>query len=482
VIISVGMLKEGWDVKNVYVIASVRSSVSEILTEQTLGRGMRLPFGAYTDVEILDTLEVIAHERYEELLRKAGVLNEAFIDYRTRAVLRTNAHGQQVVVRETVETDISPVIAPSTPGTAAEHAAPEVSDGSPAPVVTTVDQRTNQASKASLSMKQEISKNPNAPTLTIPVLRMSAVESSFSLADITETDAFGKLGRALASDPAGELSRTLLGARVVTGRDGIRRTQLVTVSAADRLRSSATLFAEDELRERLTEIVLASSSVPARKNQRAAFQPLLDAFMQGLGASAQSVLSANLDRAGARLVSLVESEQRRFMVKPRYQDIVELKPFNPMRVTDKEISADRHSAYSRSLAYEGWKRSMFPVVWFDSSTERAVANMVDDDEDAAWWVRLHINDLPILWSSAGQQYNPDLLVIENSGTRWIVEVKMDKEMSTVAVQGKREAAKRWANHVNADESVSQTWRYLLVSESEVATAKASWRALKQLGD
>jgi type III restriction enzyme len=28
------MLKEGWDVKNVYVIASLRSSISEVLTEQ----------------------------------------------------------------------------------------------------------------------------------------------------------------------------------------------------------------------------------------------------------------------------------------------------------------------------------------------------------------------------------------------------------------------------------------------------------------
>jgi type III restriction enzyme len=44
----------------------MRSSVSEILTEQTLVRGMRLPFGAYTGIEILDTLEVVAHERYED--------------------------------------------------------------------------------------------------------------------------------------------------------------------------------------------------------------------------------------------------------------------------------------------------------------------------------------------------------------------------------------------------------------------------------
>src|ERR1035437_3776432 len=111
IIISVGMLKEGWDVKNVYVIASMRSSVSDILTEQTLGRGMRLPFGAYTGIEILDTLEVVAHERYEELLKKAGVLNEAFIDHRTRAALRLNARGQRVVVTESVLATTAPIVA-----------------------------------------------------------------------------------------------------------------------------------------------------------------------------------------------------------------------------------------------------------------------------------------------------------------------------------------------------------------------------------
>jgi type III restriction enzyme len=69
----------------------MRSSVSEILTEQTLGRGMRLPFGAYTGIEILDTLEVVAHERYEDLLKKYGVLNQAIIDYRTRAALQVKS-------------------------------------------------------------------------------------------------------------------------------------------------------------------------------------------------------------------------------------------------------------------------------------------------------------------------------------------------------------------------------------------------------
>ncbi|MHB1988273.1 MAG: DEAD/DEAH box helicase [Acidimicrobiales bacterium] len=475
IIISVGMLKEGWDVRNVYVVASMRSSVSEILTEQTLGRGMRLPFGAYTGIEILDTLEVVAHERYEDLLKKAGVLNEAFIDYRTRAALRLNAQGQQVVVTESVEAGTVPLLPTG------DEAPPLVFNDSPAAVVTSVQERTSQVSEAAVKMKREIGRRTDAPTISIPLLRMTAVQSSFSLADITDTDNFRKLGTALAANPDGELNRTLVSARVVVGFDGIKRTELVRSEAADRIRSIPSLFSFGELRDELTDMVLASPAVPARKEERAALQPLLDAFFAGLGGKAEEVLSANLDRAGARLIRLVGDEQRRFMVKPSYQQVVKVEEFTPTRSTDRTVSPDRLGPFSKSLAYEGWTRSLFPVEWFDSSPERTVANMIDGDDGVVCWVRLHINELPILWNSGGQQYNPDFIVIEANGTHWVVEVKMDKEMSSEDVQGKREAALRWANHVSADDGVNTTWRYLLVSESDSSTAKGSWAALKGLG-
>jgi len=57
---------------------------------------------------------------------------------------------------------------------------------------------------------------------------------------------------------------------------------------------------------------------------------------------------------------------------------------------------------------------------------------------------------------------------------------MDKDMSTPDVIGKRDAARRWANHVSADEGVGVRWRYLLASETDVKTAKASWSALRGL--
>jgi type III restriction enzyme len=33
-------------------------------------------------------------------------------------------------------------------------------------------------------------------------------------------------------------------------------------------------------------------------------------------------------------------------------------------------------------------------------------------------VRLQIGDLPMLWNSAGQMYNPDFIVIGTDGTYW----------------------------------------------------------------
>ena len=122
------------------------------------------------------------------------------------------------------------------------------------------------------------------------------------------------------------------------------------------------------------------------------------------------------------------------MAKPKFDEVVEIKPFDPVTATDKTVSANRHGTFSKSTAYEGWHRSIFPLAWFDSSTERAVANMIDSDDSVDWWVRLHIGDLPILRNSADQWYHPDLLVIEKDRTHWIVEVKMNKEMDSPDVQ------------------------------------------------
>lgn len=72
IVIHVNKLKEGWDVTNLYTIVPLRASAAEILTEQTIGRGLRLPYGKRTGIEAVDRLTIIAHDRFQEIIDRAN--------------------------------------------------------------------------------------------------------------------------------------------------------------------------------------------------------------------------------------------------------------------------------------------------------------------------------------------------------------------------------------------------------------------------
>lgn len=479
VIVSVGMLKEGWDVKNVYVIASMRSSISEILTEQTLGRGLRLPFGRYTDWELLDSLEVLAHERYEDLLKKARVINQAFIDHRTRAVIRRNAQGQEVatVEREPVALGLVTEGDGGQLGIVAESGggAPSQAPGAAtaAPSIESVEDRQREA-EAEASVP-ELRPREGLLQLVIPELRMTPVESRFQIARITDTEPFRRLGERLARDPVEELRRIRLSAHVVETLDGLRHTELAPGRTIDRVESPASLLPLEDARRQLEDRVLAAPVVPARNGQRAQLAPIIEAFLRGLGDAAEPVLSGYLDRAAAGLIQLITDEHRRFVAEPDYEEIVRLREFRPsVRHARPTTSLDRFGSFQRGVGYKGWKHSMFDQVWFDSSTERDLANVLDDAPSVEVWARLHLRDFEIRYH--GGKYNPDFLAAED-GTRWVIEAKADRDLLTENVQAKRRAAQEWANLVNADEQVSERWGYLLVSETDLRQAKDDWGAL-----
>lgn len=75
VVIHVNKLREGWDVRNIYTIIPLRASVSEVLTEQTIGRGVRLPFARRTGDPEVDGLDVICYQpgrdNYARIIRTA---------------------------------------------------------------------------------------------------------------------------------------------------------------------------------------------------------------------------------------------------------------------------------------------------------------------------------------------------------------------------------------------------------------------------
>lgn len=71
IVIHVNMLKEGWDVNNLYTIVPLRTAASKVLREQMIGRGLRLPYGDRTGNEIVDGVYLTAHDKFQDILDEA---------------------------------------------------------------------------------------------------------------------------------------------------------------------------------------------------------------------------------------------------------------------------------------------------------------------------------------------------------------------------------------------------------------------------
>ena len=71
IVIHVNMLKEGWDVNNLYTTVPLRTAASKILREQMVGRGLRLPYGERTGDRDVDAVMLTAHDKFNDILAEA---------------------------------------------------------------------------------------------------------------------------------------------------------------------------------------------------------------------------------------------------------------------------------------------------------------------------------------------------------------------------------------------------------------------------
>jgi len=130
-IVSVLMLREGWDVRNVVVIVPLRpyTAKAQILPEQTLGRGLRrmtLPASG-TDEEVI----VIEHEAFKPFWRNE--LEEEGLDIEWRPVEGVHPTQRAVYVdRSKLECDVeAPLLSPALMVSASGLEAMEVKDIKP---------------------------------------------------------------------------------------------------------------------------------------------------------------------------------------------------------------------------------------------------------------------------------------------------------------------------------------------------------------
>lgn len=113
------------------------------------------------------------------------------------------------------------------------------------------------------------------------------------------------------------------------------------------------------------------------------------------GRYANSVLEVHSKETGAKLRKIVQ-KQRQMRTKPRYKQIVGFVRFVPVRQGRAETSNDRTGKFDKGVGYEGWKRSLYHQLWFDSDIERALATILDDPPRGAGQAAAEIASRPRL--------------------------------------------------------------------------------------
>lgn len=493
VIVSVSMLREGWDVKNIWVICSFRPSISDALTEQTLGRGLRLPWGRYTQIELLDTVEVLSHERYAQLLSRAGVLLEGLVPDRTTP---TSPPTTQPVT--------APAVAPASPDLPAAAGQDLAGGAQPSPVavstvevtqdevevtvtaaagdeaarvgtgaqvvIASVEGRTEDAAAQLAALSQPVAARDDI-TVSIPVVTRTVTARNFQLSSVPDGP-FTDLGRSLAGGTDTTLERKVL--HVVADPTAPTGYRLVPSDAQQAIVGSSPELPLGGAGNTIKQAILAFDFVPTDRAALNAARRLADAIVAGAGGEPAIASHTNVAIQAANLILRSAWQASPPVVQVDVTD----NRFAPTRVNARPVEPNRFGPFSRRVAYPGWTRSLHPINWFDSTPERTLANLADGDDQIEVWSRILRGELSIDWT--GGRYTPDFYIRTTDGTHYLVEVKADRDIDTPVVQAKKQAAEEWARYVT-DTGDHGTWRYLLVSEHTLTTAKTFAAVLTQSG-
>nr|WP_246306392.1 DEAD/DEAH box helicase family protein [Allobranchiibius huperziae] len=505
-VVSVSMLKEGWDVKNIYVIASVRSMESSLLTEQILGRGLRLPFGQRTGSPMLDTVEVLSHRSFATLLKQAkALLEETLGDRVSDAVVVANpvpgrrTAGQPLTGQGELPADFtipdSGTVDVQLPGRAAldphqgalfdlDDEDGQVTARHTGLMVSTFDSRVAEGATAAAALERVL--RPRSPGgVKLPLFLPSVVtrweRDPFTLASIN-LDSVEALGQTFAQDNAPTLTRKAIDAE----RDDSGAAHVVIRDQVEQVVATQTVMPFATIETDLVGRLIRSNAVEATASEINAAVAVAKAFLVGASVTEDTPWRAEHGRlATARLVEWISVKQTSSPAR-EVRDVRPVRWPDPSERRETRVPADRQVVTSsrdfvRGYPYYGYDNSVYEINSFDAySTEFRLAAIFERPGPVKAWVRID-ETVPLrityLSGAIQRQYEPDFIVIDDEGTHWIVEGKRDSDMTDPIVIAKRDAAAAWVKTVNLSDEVHETWAYLLASEA-VCEASTSWAAVK----
>ena len=472
-VVSVDKLKEGWDVKNIGVIVALRRLASQSLTEQILGRGLRLPYGRRVGRPMIDQVDLVAHDSYRKLLEQKDALIERIVP-----TGRSAATGEPVdhrVAKQAVDKAAAQVTEHATQGTLRLVTPPrvvndDVVDGTAGLILQEFGVTADQAQHD--TEYRILQRAPEAPQIKFPRREREVIPIQFSLSEITNSEARAA-GVGFEAEIEVPLLREALNVhRTLEGGLQVRREAQQTAAATQQWLPVSQV--KSDLESRVLGLGLVAQTLP---EYNAAIR-IVDSFLAGAGATESHEIDWSAERAHHALQgidSLIRHKYNEHRLHPQYIFREVSIPAEPTAMPTDIL--DRYEDFERGRWYKGWAKSILPVASFDAkTTEYRLANIMDNSPKIKWWLRLRSDDAAYIELDSGGKYYPDFIAVDVADIFWIIEGKSDDNANRPDVQLKKTAAEACVRHIN-DDGRFGAWRYLFCTETAIKNSHGGWDGL-----
>ena len=503
IVIHVNMLKEGWDVTNLYTIIPLRAANARILIEQSIGRGLRLPYGKRTGVSAVDRLSIVAHDRFQEIIDEANKPDSAI---RLEKVIIEPPGQYQKLATVVSQSGILSQIG----GLSLESSSPTITDSgtSTAPALFTTDAE-NTVARAAFKVISNYEQLASSSQL----LNKQVQEEIIARVKEEVSPVQGELaGVADQVDVAAVVAKTTK--LVVQETIDIPRILVVPKGEVTSGFNSFTLDASSihyqpverdiliqHLRTHRQETLTASGNGQTElRLENYLVRALIDFddisyddhadLLYDLAGQMVKHLRSYL-KDNAEVVNVLQYYQRQLAEfihsqmqahhweKAAGYDVVVSKGFTtlkPLAFTapaDEPIHDFRHRPADvtkiAQMIFGGFSRCLYPVQKFQSDTERVLSIILD--REATKWFKPGRGQFQIFykWGTDQREYQPDF-VAETKDAIYMLEPKMRKDMEDQEVIHKKDSAISWCKHASdhASKNGGKPWKYLLIGHDLIA--------------
>lgn len=501
IVIHVNMLKEGWDVTNLYTIVPLRAANARILIEQSIGRGLRLPFGKRTGVKAVDRLNIVAHDRFQEIVDEAN---------RPDSVIRLETYLLEPEDRQPRTTTVvaAPAVATAL-GASMPTSAPNGASQPPPIFTTPAQQQVAQLTYQAIQRRESL---PSSAHLYEPA-QLAEIVAEVKAAYIVPTqpelpgleaqplpDFAAVVAQAVAQVqqltidiprivvvPRGEVTTGFHPFRLDTSNvyyqpvDQALMLQSLQTNEQEILHTGNRVVSEARPEDYLVRHLIDFSDI-SYDDQADLLYDLAGQMVEHL----QSYLSDPADLENVlgyyqrQLAGLIHAQmqEHRWENVSGYEATV-TRGFVALRESAFTMPADQPVQDFRvppanlsrisQYVFGGFQRCLYPVQKFQSDPERRLAIILE--REAQKWFKPALGQFQIYYKSGHEQkeYQPDF-VAETASKILMLEPKRLSEMEDAEVLAKRDAAVIWCQHATAHTQANggKPWRYALIPHDIIA--------------